>query len=256
MNLFLTPQVWDKIKNVELACSEAMQGCKVVLPYIPARDVDILDVRLHPAKSGFSTKAGVARLLHDLASIELQAMELGLRSLYEFPEAPAQFREELLELTLSEARHLTMCLEGIDTLGFKWGDWPVHLALWHCVDKTDSLLDRILIVHRYLEGSGLDAGDKFLRRLDGVEAKLEYRIVKQINTEEIDHVAFGSRWYRQICQIEKRDSQIDFPERMKSLLRRLPRRREVINRELRLKSGFIPSEIDYLEKLRESILAT
>ena len=32
--------------------------------------------------------------------------------------------------------------------------------LWQCASKTDELLDRILIVHRYLEGAGLDASEK------------------------------------------------------------------------------------------------
>ena len=121
-----------------------------------------------PAKKGLSFKEGQARLLHDLASIELQAMELCLRSLYEYPDAPVAFREQLATIALGEGNHLQLCLNGIETLGFAWGDWPVHVALWHSTANSDSLLDRILIVHRYLEGSGLDAGDTLLRRLSGV----------------------------------------------------------------------------------------
>lgn len=253
---FSTPNVWDKIQNIEKSCEEALKLTSPgFVPEEPARDIAVLHPKFHPPKKGFSTVEGQARMLHDLASIELQAMELGIRSLVEYPEAPQGFREELLAVTVSEAQHLRMCLEGIESLGFKWGDWPVHMALWRAVDVSDSLLDRILIVHRYLEGSGLDAGDTLIRRLEGTAGKVTIqKIVKQINFEEIGHVDFGSRWYREICRGEKIDPALDFPERMNSLRKRLPKRIEPLNRDLRLKAGFSEEEIQYYEKLRLDFL--
>lgn len=253
---FETPDIFEKItqlpQQVERAMGlrEAFRNC----PEVPARDAQVLVAKLHPPKKGFAQKEGLARMLHDLASIELQAMELGLRGLVEFPEAPVAFREELRAVTLSEGEHLRLCLEGIEELGFRWGDWPVHCALWAAVSAEDSLLDRILIVHRYLEGSGLDAGDGLLRRLDGAAFTAPRKIVQQINDEEVGHVDFGSRWYREICRLEKRDPAEDFPQRMKALRERLPKRVEKINRELRRRAGFTEAEMDYYEKLREEFL--
>jgi uncharacterized ferritin-like protein (DUF455 family) len=177
-------------------------------------------------------------------------MELGLRTLHEFPEAPVGFREELVEVTRSEARHLTLCLDGIEKLGFRWGDWPVHNMLWASVSAQDSLLDRILIVHRYLEGSGLDAGDTLLKRLDAVLESPLHSISKVIVNEEIGHVEFGSRWYRDICFREKIDAAHDFPVRLESFRFRIPKRIEKISHELRRKAGFTEAEIGYLEDLR------
>lgn len=257
MFTFSTPDVWEKIKNIQKSCEEAMKLTSPyeLVPEEPARDIQILHPKDHPAKKGFSSIEGQARMLHDLASIELQAMELGLRTLVEYPDAPQAFREELMAVTVNEAEHLAMCLEGIETLGHKWGDWPVHTALWRAVHVEDSLLDRILIVHRYLEGSGLDAGDTLIRRLEGTAGKQTIQhIVKQINREEIGHVNFGSEWYRNICKIEKRDAAADFPERMNSLRMRLPKRVEPLNHELRIKAGFTEEEIIYHEKLRLDFL--
>jgi len=253
---FSEPDVWAKITNIEKSCEEALKlTSRVAVPEEPARDVAILHPKDHPPKKGFSTLEGQARMLHDLASIELQAMELGVRTLVEFPEAPQGFREELLAVTVSEAQHLRMCLEGIESLGFKWGDWPVHVGLWRAVDASDSLLDRILIVHRYLEGSGLDAGDTLIRRLEGTAGKHTIqKIVKQINYEEIGHVDFGSRWYREICRTDKLDPATDFPQRMDSLRKRLPKRIEPVSRDLRLKAGFTAEEIAYYENLRLDFL--
>lgn len=226
----------------------------VVAPSIPARDVEVLEFKAHPPKKGFSSPEGQARMLHDLASIELQAMELGLRTLAEFPEAPEAFKEELWRITLSESEHLEMCLTEIEAMGFKWGDWPVNCGLWTAVSPEDSLIDRVLIVHRYLEGSGLDAGDTLLRRLAGVEAVAVRKAVKIINTEEIGHVLFGSEWYVKLCHKEGIDPNEDFEQRMGKLRGVLPKRISPVNHELRKKSGFTDNEIRYLEKLRESFL--
>ncbi len=227
---------------------------RVQMPKLPARDALILDFKSHPAKKGFSTPEGQARMLHDLASIELQAMELGLRTLLEFPEAPLPFREELWRLTVSESEHLEMCLNEIQAMGFNWGDWPVNCGLWTAVSDQDSLIDRVVIVHRYLEGSGLDAGDTLLRRLAGVDAKGVQKVLKIINDEEVGHVMFGSNWYRKFCFDENLNPETDFTARMVKLRGVLPKRIGQVNHELRRRAGFTEKEIFYLERLRESFL--
>lgn len=254
---FQIPDVWAKIDTIEKSCEEAfkLRAPFQLVPEEPARDIPLLHPKLHPPKKGFSSIEGQARMLHDLASIELQAMELGVRTLTEFPEAPEGFKEELVAVTVNEAEHLRMCLEGIEALGFKWGDWPVHSALWRAVSSEDTLLDRILIVHRYLEGSGLDAGDTLIRRLEGPDSNGHIqKIVKQINHDEIGHVHFGSVWYREICRQNKIDAGQDFKDRMASLRQRLPKRIEPINRVLRVKAGFTEEEIEYFEALRLDFL--
>jgi uncharacterized ferritin-like protein (DUF455 family) len=252
---FNVANVFDKIevlrRNADFALNQTQ---KTVVPYIPARDADVLEFKAHPPKKGFSTAEGQARMLHDLASIELQAMELGIRTLAEFPEAPQQFKEDLWKITLSESEHLEMCLTEIQALGFNWGDWPVNCGLWTCVSPEDSIIDRVLIVHRYLEGSGLDAGDTLLKRLAGVDAVAVQKAVKIINTEEIGHVLFGSDWYANFCKSEKIDPNFDFESRMNKLRSVLPKRINPINHDLRKKSGFSDTEIKYLENLRESFL--
>lgn len=220
------------------------------IPGTPGRDVDLLPPELHPKKVGLSLKEGQARLLHDLASIELQAMELAFRTLNEYPDAPAEFREEMAMLAISEGEHLRLCLDAIENLGFRWGAWPAHVALWRCVGVEDNLLDRVLIVHRYLEGSGLDAGDTLLRRLGGVERGPTHEVVGTIVREEVGHVEFGSRWFRELCREKRVDPDAHFRERLREIQTRLPKRIEPVSHELRLRAGFSLKEIGYLEELR------
>ncbi|PIS11814.1 MAG: DUF455 domain-containing protein [Bdellovibrio sp. CG10_big_fil_rev_8_21_14_0_10_47_8] len=249
--MFQIADVWEKIKKIDSACEETLAGRPPLIPEIPARDILVMIPEKHPDKKGLSYREGQARLLHDLANIELQAMELALRTLVEFPEAPAGFREELAALTVSESQHLRMCLQGLEKLEHAWGFWPIHTVLWRAVSSNDSLLDRILIVHRYLEGSGLDAGDTLLRRLDAVAESAIHPILKTIFSEEVGHVEFGSRWYREICRMEGIDPQEDFPLRMQRLKSQLPKRIEKICRPSRLRAGFTLSEIEFLEDWRE-----
>ncbi len=248
--------MFEKLDRVDGDIQRLLSGERIEIPFEVARDVTVLRVKFHPKKTSVDAKPGQARLLHDLASIELQALELAVRSLAEFPDADPIFRQELAEIARGEAKHLRLCLQGIETLGHRWGDWPVHTALWHSVGSDDSLLDRLLIVHRYLEGSGLDAGDSILRRLSGVESRVVREVVNIIVTEEIGHVQFGSNWYRHYCRAERLEPDLDFPLRLRRVLARLPRRMEVLAKPLRREAGFSEPELNCLESLRNERLAT
>lgn len=255
--------IFAKIEGLEPACRRAfardsqltegdLATARVLaVPAEPGRDVEVVSIAAARGKPGLSSGEGQARLLHDLASIELQAMELAYRTLIEFCEAPEEFRHGLAELALSEGRHLRLCLEGIEKLGFAWGHWPVHLALWHSTASTDTLLDRLLIVHRYLEGGGLDAGSTILRKLNGTADLGALRIVRTIVDEEVGHVSFGSHWYRRICELEGLRPEDDFGPRLTRVLHKVPRRLEKIDRELRRRAGFTDIEMDFLEALQD-----
>ncbi len=211
------------------------------------RDVTVVPPTELEPKIGLGSIEGQAKLLHDLANIELQATELALRTLFEFPNAPHDFRMELAEIALGEGRHLKLCLDAIEALGFKWGDWKVHMSLWSAVSNEDTLLDRILIVHRYLEGSGLDSGDRLMNRLVGVKAPLVKQVVETIVTEEVGHVAFGTKWYRAIAASEGLDPDLDFESRIGRIARLAPKR-EKLCYELRKRAGFNERELVALEK--------
>ncbi len=248
--VLVEPLVSVKLAHLEDALGELLSGECHEVPSTPARDVEIMNLSQLPPKAGLSSVAGQARLLHDLASIELQAMELGLRTLAEFKDAPIKFRSELAQVTFEEGQHLRLCLEALEDLGFEWGSFPTHIGLWQAVSSEDSLLDRILIVHRYLEGSGLDASETILRRLSGVRADRALKAVKVIRRDEMSHVQFGSHWYERIAKEQGFDPEDDFVARLGSLTFRLPRRREPISEPLRREAGFRPKEIAALEALR------
>lgn len=226
-------------------------GAELQIPLLPGRDVEVVPIRSLPSRAGLSSIQGQARLLHDLANIELQAMELAFRSMVEFQAVEPQFLGELAQITLDEGRHFQMCIDGLMALGFPWGTWPVHLSLWNSVRSDDSILDRILMVHRYQEGGGLDAGDRILQKISGVHAPIVKSTLELIFREEMGHVQFGSRWYRHFCALQGLDAEEDFRDRLQRLISRMPVRKERIAKELRRQAGFSEGELELLEAIQK-----
>lgn len=223
---------------------------KIEIPKVPGRDLEIiLEIKKHPPKAGLGTLAGQARMLHDLGNIELQAMELAVRTLAQYPDAPREFRAELAEIALEEARHFDLCLNALDELKSPWGSWPVHRSLWDVVTDGD-LLERVLIVHRYMEGAGLDAGSRLMERLSGVKATLAREVVGTIVREEVGHVSFGSKWYRRLCAADGLDPDQYFAQMYPGLLKAIPRN-EKPDYETRRRAGFSDVELETIRHALE-----
>jgi uncharacterized ferritin-like protein (DUF455 family) len=217
----------------------------------PGRDgFQIWPLPLHPPKPGLSRKEGLVRLLHDVANIELQAMELAVLTLNQFPDAPIEFREQLAEIARDEARHFSSCAKALADAGHSFGELPLHTSLWSVARGDQTLLDRVMTVHRYLEGSGLDSGESILMRLRGSPNRsLPAReIIQMIVNEEVPHVAFGSRWFREFCRLERRDPDHEFRQRLIELKERAPRPDQPAL-ERRRAAGFTESELSTLLEL-------
>jgi uncharacterized ferritin-like protein (DUF455 family) len=246
-----TPEILLKQKHIFTECEYLLTNKKIshtpkALRDTVARDIDVKSNTQLPPKAGLQTPLGQARLLHDLANIELQAMEMGLRTLYEFPDAPKELREQLIDVILDESRHLNLCLKGMHTLGFEWGFAPARTNLWDATSHEDTLLDRILIVHCYLEASGLDSGEWILNKLNGVINREPREIVRTIADEEIGHVQFGLRWFRTLCAQEKKDPSQEFQSRLTSLQSKIPKRAAKITNDRRIAAGFTKNDLDFL----------
>lgn len=108
------------------------------------------------------------------------------------------------------------------------------------------LLERVLIVHRYMEGSGLDAGSRLMERLSGVVAPLAREVVGTIVREEVGHVSFGSKWYRIICRQRRIDPDLHFRSSYREILRAIPRN-EKPDFDVRRQAGFNDHEVETIK---------
>jgi len=199
-----------------------------------------------PHRKDFDSNEGLATLVHSIAHIEFSAIDLALDAVYRYPNMSRAYIVDWLEVASDEIRHFKM-LEGLlQELGFAHGDFPVHSGLFDVANNTaHNHLDRMAIVPRYFEASGLDVSPQIIKKLDNKRkipavAKL-IDILNLIYEEEIDHVLKGDKWFKYLCKEEGKSEEVYF-----EILERydlLNKHRPHVNAKARKEAGFTCSEI-------------
>ena len=169
------------------------------LPGRPARPLLVAPKAL--ARRSLQNIEGRAALIHALAHIELNALNLALDILWRFPMLPSEFYEQWLIVAREEALHFTLLNNHLNSLGFSYGDFPAHNSLWEMAEKTKlNLLARLALVPRTLEARGLDATPLVRKKLAGLGDTKGAAILDIILRDEVGHVATGNYWYRWECE--------------------------------------------------------
>ncbi|MFL6628614.1 MAG: ferritin-like domain-containing protein [Vitreoscilla sp.] len=193
----------------KIQCTRALDFARPVGPGL--RLADPGDVPGRPAlprlvphialkQRSVNTLEGRAQLLHSIAHIEMNAVNLALDVAWRFPDMPEAFYVDWLRIAQEEARHFTLLRDHLATLGFDYGAFDAHDSLWDMAERTkDDVLARIALVPRTLEARGLDASPAVKRKLLGVGDAKAGEILDVILRDEIGHVAAGNRWYRWLC---------------------------------------------------------
>jgi len=209
----------------------------------------IVDPRALPARKDFDSNEGLATLVHAITHIEYSAIDLALDAVYRFPDMPMEYKIDWLVVAEDEIRHFKMLKELLDALGYEYGDFPVHCGLFDAAEHTvGSVLERMAIIPRYYEASGLDVNPQIIKKLDNKRKNpLVKKLIDALNViyeEEIDHVYKGDKWFKYLCKKEALEESVYFEilERYKLLSKHRPH----INVEARKEAGFTCSEIKKL----------
>lgn len=146
------------------------------------------------------TVEGRAMLVHALAHIEFNAMNLALDAVARFAGMPQQYYRDWLSVAAEEAGHYSMLVGHLAVLGHAYGDFPAHDSLWEMVAKTsDDVLARMALVPRTLEARGLDAIPPLRAKLAQAGDMAAAAILDIILRDEVGHVEIGNRWYGYLC---------------------------------------------------------
>jgi len=200
-------------------------------------------------RKDFETDEGLATLVHSIAHIEFSAIDLALDAVYRYPDMSMEYKVDWLEVASDEIRHFKMLNELLTELGFNYGDFPVHCGLFDAANHTaENILDRMAIVPRYFEASGLDVSPQIIKKLHNKRkipkiAKL-IDILNIIYEEEIVHVLKGDKWFKYQCAQEDKDVSVYF-----EILDRydlLSKYRPHVNVKARKEAGFSCNEIKRL----------
>ena len=250
------PQPADKIRLTEAVCSDWEAGrlivTKGVAPH-PATAVPHPErPRLvHPrdlARRSIATAEGWAALLHAIAHIEFNAINLAWDAVYRFSGMPEAYYDDWVHIAAEEAMHFQLLRRRLLDLGRDYGDFPAHNGLWDMAVRTahDPLV-RMALVPRVLEARGLDVTPGMIRRMRDVGDHASCAALEVILAEEVGHVEAGSRWFRYLCAERGLDAEPTYFRLIDEYLNgeiRCP-----LHLEARRKAGFSETELRGLEAL-------
>lgn len=152
------------------------------------------------ASRAVATDEGRAALLHALAHIEFNAINLALDAVWRFPALPRAYYVDWLRVAAEEALHFRLLCERLATLDRVYGDFPAHDGLWEMARKTaGDVLARMALVPRTLEARGLDASPQVRAKFAAAGDAASAAVVDLILRDEIGHVAIGNRWFSFLC---------------------------------------------------------
>lgn len=228
---------------LEIDCTSVIEPLGI-LPGRPTRPELVAPAKL--TRRSIHTPEGRCALIHALAHIEFNAINLALDAIWRFEAMPEEYYLDWIRVAAEEAHHFTLLTAHLATLGQAYGDFPAHNGLWEMVEKTKGdVLARMALVPRTLEARGLDASPPMREKLDQAGDHAAAAIIDVILRDEIGHVAVGNHWYRWLCQQRQLD-----PRSTYALLAReygAPRLHGPFNLEARRAAGFDEDELSALE---------
>lgn len=229
-----------------LALSPSVPEPPAALPGRPERPRLV-----HPARVPRRSPArpeGLAALLHAIAHIEFNAINLALDAAWRFEGMPVQFHHDWLRVGAEEAYHFTLLTEHLATLGHGYGDFEAHDGLWLMCDRTaGDVVARMALVPRTLEARGLDATPQIQQKLRQAGSPAALRAVDILDVilrDEVGHVAIGNHWYRWLCEREGLDPVTHYGVLVER--HAAPRLHPPFNTEARRRAGFSPEELAWL----------
>lgn len=201
------------------------------------------------------SKEGHAALMHSIAHIEFNAVNLALDAIYRFQDMPYEYYADWLGVAGEEAYHFQMVREHLAHLGYEYGDFPAHNGLWLTTYETDhDVLVRMALVPRTLEARGLDVTPPMIKKLRAIGDHRGVEILKILLRDEIGHVAVGTRWYRYLCQ----QRGLNPFDQFQAILNRFFHGdiRGPFNYEARIEAGFSEEEIAWLKQMEADTFAS
>lgn len=189
------------------------------IPDTPARPTrPVLVAPADVPRRRLGSVAGRCALLHAIAHIEFNAIDLAVDMIARFgnsPEIPedkrAEFVGDWIKVADDEARHFGLVRTRLQELGQDYGDHPAHNGLWEAALATkDNFAARLAIAPMVLEARGLDVTPAMIEKFKRFDDPKSADILTIIYEDEITHVATGAKWFHFVAERMETDSEILF----------------------------------------------
>lgn len=219
------------------------------LPGRPARPALLRHTEV--ARRSPASAEGRAVLIHAIAHIEFNAINLALDAVWRFDDMPRAYYTDWMRVASEEAQHFRLLRDHLRSQGHDYGDFPAHQGLWTMCEKTQhDVLARMALVPRTLEARGLDATPQIqakLRQVGTPDALAAVTILDTILHDEVGHVAIGNHWYRWLCERTGHDPETHYGALVKQY--EAPRLKPPFNESARRSAGFSDAELRWLQQV-------
>ncbi|MDQ6974143.1 MAG: ferritin-like domain-containing protein [Mariprofundaceae bacterium] len=171
----------------------------VFSPGRPAKPVLVQAGKL--PKRAMGSVEGRIIMVHAIAHIEFNAINLALDAVQRFEDMPLDYYHDWIRVAAEEAYHFELIRAHLRHLGGEYGDYPAHNGLWEMAETTaHDVLDRMALVPRVLEARGLDVTPAIQKKMRHVGDEHGATLLDIIFKDEVGHVKVGSKWFRYVCK--------------------------------------------------------
>ncbi|HMU65098.1 MAG TPA: ferritin-like domain-containing protein [Nitrosomonas sp.] len=242
--LLLTQQATQAWRNKLLSLDSHEPTRLINQPGQPAKLVLVKPSDVPRRRLG--NKVGLIALIHAIAHIEFNAINLAWDAIHRFRGLPDSFYDDWVTVASEEAYHFQLLHKRLKELDHDYGDLPAHNGLWDMALLTASdPLIRMALVPRVLEARGLDVTPGIIKRLRQIGDEKTIEILEIILRDEIGHVSIGSRWYNFFCNQRQIDPEKKFSELVNQYF--CGQITGPFHYEARQKAGFTLNELSMLE---------
>ena len=250
-------KVVETFESIDAMIEKGVRGTEaepLYEEYGPAFGLVTLNEPLRPDDPAALTRLRVR--MHGIFVGELQALEGAGRSLWDFPDAPWEFKMNMARQCWDEARHVQIYEKLLIHCGGYVGMFPESSFLFECACSDDPAL-RVAGVNRGLEGLACDVFRDMIRYAEGTGDEKMQQAIDYVLADELTHVRFGSEWVKEFTKDDPArfeaaqnfrrqvDKQFSFggsrSDREDAAIR--------IAREDRIEAGFTEQELDELTEL-------
>ena len=185
------------------AAGEVIPIGDTVPPQTPARPAlpRLLDPRDVPRRRP-GTAAGRIALLHAVAHIELNAVDLHWDIIARFAKVPFPlgYYDDWVKAADEESKHFNLICDCLAAAGSQYGALAAHAGMWRAAsDTATDLLGRLAVVPMVLEARGLDVTPGMIALFTQAGQADAVAALNLIYAEEVHHVAYGAKWFNFLC---------------------------------------------------------
>ncbi len=202
---------------------------------------ELMEPRAMPKRRKAGSMANKIALLHAVAHIELNAIDLAFDIVARFgSNMPESFIDDWLKVGDDEARHFILINQRLHELESFYGALPAHDGLWQSATQTrHCLAARLAVVPMVLEARGLDVTPSMIERFDSMADHKSANALRVIYREEITHVAKGKKWFSWLAKKENKEEEVYFKKLVKQYF--AGKLKRPFNVEARQKAGLFPT---------------